>query len=365
MLSRFLLVVIALSTLLQPAAAADLPPFRIGIVAPFTGELKAYGKAILAGLEIARAEKPELFSRVQFILQDDGGSEAKAIRAFQKLRGSDKVMLIYAWGSVAADSIAPLAEETSAPVVLVSNNPASALNKKWVFRFSNYAEQYALVLLSYLRSKDVKRIGIVRADVDYINSLIASLKTHLRENESLVELASVQPDDTDLEPVLRSVTGLQIDGLGVFLAPGQISRFFREATGKYSAKVIFGTDDFNSMSEVKSAGEAMIGSTFPGNTVENWFSDRYSKVMGNDLHIVTAANAYDFAVLAAGLFRDLPDKQRNPDKIRELLRLGRTRASALGEYKLRESEKGGQFFDFPISMRRVRGDRIVPIPTVY
>lgn len=338
-------------------------PFRVGVIAPFKGTLKGYGQAVLRGIQMARTEKPELFDRFQIVLQNNDSDPAKSVRAFQKLRAKSNVQIIYLWGTASAEAVAPIAEEQKFPLLVMTNDPKPALGRKWVFRYSNDAEQYAKVLLGYLRARDAKRIGMIRTDIDYLNSTYDAIKRNLRSDETLIDLTILQPTDTDVGPAIASVNGTQLDALGIYLIPGQISQYFRQLGEKSSVPITFGTDDFNSMSEVQQAGPAILGSVFPGNAVESWFYEHYLQAYGSDQHIVIAANAYNFAVMTAGLFRDLPDKQRNPEKIRDFLRSIRPRVGALGEYGFRDSQKTGQYYDFPIGMRRVRADRTIPLPS--
>ena len=358
-LTPLLLLIAALVSV--TSVSADNHRFKVGVIAPLSGPLAEYGVSVKNGFELARTEKPELFSNIDLKFEDDQYDGKKSIAAFNKLREVDAVDLVYLWGTGPSQAIAPIAESRNYPLVIMSIDPSPGLDRRWVIRFGNYSEQYILTLLSYLRSNGVKSIGLLRTELGYTNSMVDALHANLLPGESISEIVALQPGDTDLKAAIARLHGKQFDALAIYLMSGQIAQFYREASGRYSAKVSFGTDFFESMSEVRSAGPGMNEAIFPNNAVEPWFAERYQATFGNDNQITFAANAYDFAILAAETFGSKTERHYSPEDILATLRSVQPRLGASGKYSFQESDKGGQYFEFPIVIRKIQGDKIVTV----
>ena len=193
--------------------------FKVGVSAPLTGDLAEYGAAVRQGIELASSEDEHSFKNLQFIFEDNQYEGSKAVSAFQKLTNIDAVRVIYNWGEPTLHSIAPIAERQRVPVVAMSLDPAPANGKKYVLRSINYSDQYASKLMQYLRSKGLKNIAIINSEDPFLNSMIAGLKRHLAQGETLEVFATVNPNDQDFKSQIARLKTRKFDVVGVYVVP--------------------------------------------------------------------------------------------------------------------------------------------------
>lgn len=76
--------------------------FSIGVNLALSGPLMEYGEAVRNGIEFARIQNQELFSKITFIYEDDQYLPKKAVLNFSKLVHVDKVKLLFTWGTESA-----------------------------------------------------------------------------------------------------------------------------------------------------------------------------------------------------------------------------------------------------------------------
>lgn len=58
---------------------AQTNTFRLGVSCPLSGVLAEYGAAVRNGIELARKEQPELFSRTEIVYEDSQWDPKKAL----------------------------------------------------------------------------------------------------------------------------------------------------------------------------------------------------------------------------------------------------------------------------------------------
>ena len=328
-------------------------PITIGVSAPMTGDLAEYGAAVKQGIDLAISEAEPSFRNLQFVFEDNQYESAKAVSALQKLKNVDAVSLVYTWGEAPLHSIAPIAERQRIPVVAMSLDPGPAIGKRYIIRSINYSEQYAIKTLDYLRSKGLKRLGIINTEDPFFNSMITGLKKHLTQGETLEVVAAVTPDEQDFKPQIAKLKTRQFDAVGVYLLSGQVSQFYRQSKSFDFKTPTFGTDVFESASEIAQAQGGMNGAFYPNIEVPKGFVDTYVKRYGNDTQIAYAYNAYCFAKLSSVLLRDASQKITS-DQIVELYT---NPPKDLG-FRFSESKDGGKFYEFPIVIKQIRGNGI-------
>ena len=123
----------------------------------------------------------------------------------------------------------------------------------------------------------------------------------------------------------------------------------------------FGTNFFESKSELSLSAGAMQGAVISNNLVSESFARRYLQRFGNDSQLTFAGYAYDFAVLAAKL--SLKVKATQNPSIMALLRGNDSYfGEAMGSYSFRSEPQVGGYFGFPIAIKRVEGERFATVP---
>lgn len=329
---------------------------KIGVSAPMSGDLAEYGTAVRQGIELAIAEEPSAFSKINFIFEDNMYEAAKAVSAFRKLQTLDRVDLIYNWGEATLHAIAPIAEQTKMPLLAMSLDPQPAIGKKYIIRSINYAEQYTIKLLQYLRFNNLKKIALVKTEDVFFNAMLDGLKKNLRKEESLDVIANFNPAELDFKASIALLRTKKFDVLGVYLQSGQVSVFYRQLTTLGLKTESFGTDVFESKTEIQKAQGQMEGAFYPNGLVPENFAKLYLQKYKNDNQIAYAYNAFVFAKLSGLLLKDI-DRQLTPE---ETIRLYSNPPDNLG-FRFQENNSGGKFYEFPLVIKKIVGDSFVEI----
>jgi branched-chain amino acid transport system substrate-binding protein len=341
------------------AFAQENSTFKVGVILPLTGAVAEYGVATKNGIELAKKEHPELFSKVQFIYDDSQYEGKKALSGFQKLKNSDGVSLVYIWGYGPVQAVAPVAETDRFPVIAVSAERSISLNRKYTLRFGYHIEMIANSLLDYFRAHSIKHVGIVKTELAYMNGLLDAIKKNLKSDETMDIVDTYQPSDTDFKTTITKLRTKKFDAVGVFLIGGQISQFYRQSKQLDLKLNTFGTDAFDSMKEAQDAQGAMTGAVFIAPYADSGFVQRYVKTFGNDLQAAWAANGYEYALLTAKLFGEKQEKL-TADQILERYKSSDKEQGETATYKFNESPEGSGF-DFKVVARKIEADKIVDI----
>jgi len=351
---RLVLVVIFLTS--PNAARSDDELFRIGTILPLTGPAAEYGVAIQNAFQLAKEDRPELFKTIRMFHEDSRLEGKHAVNAYHKLRNIDKVDLIYAWGVGPIEAVAPLAEAARFPIVTITADRAVSVGRKYVFRFHYHAEEYSHTLLRHLRSKGYRKFTILKSEVQYFDSILKGMEDLLRPDESLSTPYTFDPSDTDFSTIIAKLKLAEYDALGLFLVPGQISSFYRQASALRFQAPFFGTDFFDSEDEASKSGELIQGTFFPAFATGKNFRSRYRQRFGNDLQIGYAGNAYDFAVFFGQVLSPYKKKPQVNDLI-GALKSAPVFEGVSGNYQYNETPKGSGF-DVALALKVVTAEGI-------
>jgi branched-chain amino acid transport system substrate-binding protein len=353
-LIRQVILGVAFCSLGVYAATAEHRMVRVGVSAPLSGEGAEYGAAVRNGIELAREERPEVFAGITLAYEDNRYDAATAVTAFNKLATVDRADVIFSWGEPPLHATAAIAERLGVPLCAMSLDPIPAVGKQFVTLTANPTEQYASLTMAHLRSRGVKRIGIVVTEDPFFNAMLQSIKEHLLSGESVDVIESVRPGDQDFKAAIMKARRAQFDAIGVYLWAGQVSTFLRQAGTASLTPKYFGTDVFESRSEIALAGDGIEGAVYPNIRVPQEFLAKYQKKYGNDAQIAYAYNAYQFALTTAVVF---PSGGEIP-VAREIVARYRTVERA-GVFRQQVTPSGAKYFEFPLTIRKVTGGGFV------
>lgn len=352
---------VRLLALLLPLLTGSLvaaEPFKVGVSIPLSGVAAEYGVAARNGFELAKRDHPELFENTRFIYEDNLYEAKAGVTIFNKFRTQDKVDLIYSWGEPPCLAAAPLAEKFEVPQIELSVDPKHTIGKDFSIRFYNYAAQYSVRMLAYLREKNFKRFCVVTAEDVYSDELMEGFSANLLNGESLDLIGRLKPDVLDFKTQIIKLKTKSCDVLINLLFPGQVSQFYRQAAQLRYLVPSVGFDVFASRTEIESASGLMEGMILAYHSVSDRFRSRYREVYGNDIYVVYAANTYEFALLTGRLFSN-KEGSLSGRAIIELLKGVGPQDGELGSYVFRDDPIGGKFFDFPIDLMRIEDGELV------
>ena len=120
----------------------------------------------------------------------------------------------------------------------------------------------------------------------------------------------------------------------------------------------FGTDFFESSSEIAEAGQAMNGAIYANIAVSEAFSVKYQAAYASDTHLTDASNAYDFALLSASLFSSLGKEKSREDVLNSYL-MSQPQNGASGGFRLVKDVEDGAYFSFPVELKQIKDGQVV------
>ena len=228
---------------LAAASAGGLPrpaiaqgsPLRVGLMLPFSGTFAALGENIAAAFELHLQERGGRMGGrpVQIIRLDDESNPANAVQNVNRLVGRDRAEALV--GTVHSGVVMALVQasrERGVPLVIPNAGNVAATRElcaPTVFRasFSNWQPAYGMGLA--LGKQGVKRAAWITWDYAAGNEAGEGFREGLRAGggEVVRELKLPFPE-TNFQPLLAQVPGLNVEAVGSFFAGGGAVQFVRE-----------------------------------------------------------------------------------------------------------------------------------------
>ncbi len=260
MLAALLCVIFIVST---STYAETKNSFNVGVIIPLTGDLADYGVSIQRGFELAVAQSPQQFSKVQFIFEDSRYDANTAVSALQKLRTTNDVDLYYAWGVSPTEAIIPITELNKLPLLVETTLKESTANKKYVVRAPRTGERIARSLAEQLSERKTKKVSLIVAEIPFYDDIINHLKVFLSaKGISVTRVRNILPSENDVRAYLPELIRENEDAIGVFLLPAQIISFYKRASETNLALPTFSADIIGSESIIKDCPESVNGTFF-------------------------------------------------------------------------------------------------------
>lgn len=330
---------------------------KVGGILPLSGPTADYGQAILNAISLAQRDHPDLFKKVAFRYEDAQYDAKKAVSAFQKLSQSDHVDLIFTWGVSFCKALAPIAERDRVPAVGECIDPSSSRGKRFFLRFMNNSDQFLALTAKFLNSRGTKRIGIVLTESAYLEEMFEGLKRNLAPGQSVEIVQRYQAEQMDLRDSIARVRRDTYDAVGVFLSAGQISTFYRELRAQHLSPLTFGTNYFESLSEVTAAQGAMDGAFLVNVDINPAFEARYRKEFNSVSQLAFAAPAYEFALTVAQIANAGVRVPAAEDLILAFRNRAEEAGTASGPFSFQSTAEAGGFFEFPLTVKVVCGEK--------
>ncbi|MCB0323918.1 MAG: ABC transporter substrate-binding protein [Bdellovibrionales bacterium] len=304
MTGKFIRAVLLLDLLLlaSPAIGFGESPeratLRVGISAALSGPVAEFGSAAVHGFIMASEENPEAFRALEWIVSDDRYDPKAAVNNFHSFRARGAA-LVFTAGVAPSEAVEPLARAFAVPLLMNCQDARVGRENPLAVRVVNVSAQYSLAMLKHLRQRGYKRFAILAASSTYTDALLDVFSKALEPGETIVTLLRYDTSTTDFRTAVTQLKAESVDALGVYLFPGQFGSFFRKAREQRLHLPVFGSDTFESMTEVTTAQGGLSGAVFASNKVDPEFRRRYVARFGTDAQITTAANSYDVAQLLA------------------------------------------------------------------
>jgi ABC-type branched-subunit amino acid transport system substrate-binding protein len=324
----------------------------VGIVVPLSsyGE---FGTAMINGINLANEVDAARPSRISFRFEDSGFDNTRAVTSLRKLAKIDGVKIAYVLGSPLSAAVAPLADRLNVVTLVSSNEPSLPARHKNVIRFSNPINDLAVALYNELKARNLFRVGLVVTENPFMNAMIEALRSGADSSFHFQELHRAGSDVMDFRSVVTRIKRSQFDVIGVLLYPGQVSRFYRQVAEQRLTIQSFGSDVFESESEVRDSGSGIRGAFFVNHQVSETFRQRYMAKFGNDTLIAFAAWGHDLVVV----LREALAGFSGPVTIEQILgalQQNREYTGVSGRIRFVKTEAGDRYFSFPLVVKAVK-----------
>jgi len=226
---------VASAVALSCPAVAQGSPLRVGLMLPFSGTFAALGENIAAAFELHLQERGGRMGGrpVQVVRLDDESNPANAVQNVNRLVGRDRVEALV--GTVHSGVVMALVQasrERGVPLVIPNAGNVAATRElcaPTVFRssFSNWQPAYGMGLA--LGKQGVKRAAWITWDYAAGSEAGEGFREGLRAGggEVVRELKLPFPE-TNFQPLLAQVPGLNVEAVGSFFAGGGAVQFVRE-----------------------------------------------------------------------------------------------------------------------------------------
>jgi branched-chain amino acid transport system substrate-binding protein len=266
---------LALSWWLASAGAQE--PYRIGAIFSITGPGSSLGvperdTALMLEADInakGGIKGPDGKGHaLKIVIYDDGSDETKAVLAAKKLIDEDKVAAIVGT-TLSGTSLAILDTVQKAEVPLVSCAAASKIvepvgERKWVFKTPQSDFLIVGVLVDYLKSKGLTRIGWL--NVDYAFGQLGWIEFEKAAQKAGLTVAANEKfgqKDVDMTAQLTRVKAANPQAVVVWSIPPSASIATKNYADLGMTLPLFQSHGIGNKTFIQLAGPASNGVTFP------------------------------------------------------------------------------------------------------
>jgi branched-chain amino acid transport system substrate-binding protein len=210
-------------------------PLRVGLMLPFSGTFAALGENIAAAIELHLAERGGRMGgrALQLIRLDDESNPANAVQNVNRLVGRDRAeVMIGTVHSGVVMAMVQVSRERGLPLIIPNAGNVAATRElcaPTIFRtsFSNWQPAHGMGLA--LGRQGVKRAAWITWDYAAGNEAGEGFRQGLAAGggEVVRELKLPFPE-TNFQPLLAQVPGLNVEVVGSFFAGGGAVQFVRE-----------------------------------------------------------------------------------------------------------------------------------------
>jgi len=226
----------AAAALATPAIAqSGGTPLRVGLMLPYSGTFAQLGENITTAFEMYLAERGgKLGGRpVTIIKLDDASDPAAAPQNVNRLLSRDKAeVLIGTVHSGVVMALVQASREKGVPLIIPNAGNVAAsreLCSESVFRtsFTNWQPAYGMG--KALAATGVKRAAWVTWDYAAGNESAEGFRDGLKSGGAeLVQILKLPFPETNFQPILAQLPGMDIQAVGAFFAGGGAVQFVRD-----------------------------------------------------------------------------------------------------------------------------------------
>jgi branched-chain amino acid transport system substrate-binding protein len=350
-------------------------PYRIGMIAPLTGNYEPLGRDHKKAVELAIEEINDaggvLGRRIELVVRDDRSQSDQSTISFNEIKGSVDVVIGSAFSNSAIATI-PLAEDARMPYLsLAPADEQVRPIRPHAFVVPATSSQYADRLLQYFQATDVTRVAVA---YDGRSSYATAGMAGMRDKAgyygiTLVATEEFQTTTADFTPIFNRVRAADAQALTVWATgPPAVTATKQYAAAKHTAPLVL-TGAQASRLFLEPAGAAAEGVTIASSigVVGSYLPDGEQKEIIGGLSRSFRAlykyappqfaqDGYSAVQLIAAAARKA--KTTNRAKVRDALETLQL-VTPNGAYAYSKSDHNGLTTDF-ISINKVDGGAMIP-----
>lgn len=261
---------------------------NIGAILPLTGNLAFLGIPEQHALEVAVNEINEKEGKivVKLILEDSKGQAKDAVTAAQKLINVDKVKLGLVSTSSASNAVAPVFQNNLIPLITICSDSKIPVNYDQAVNIYVNIEREQHVMASYLLSRNISRISVIRVNAQITEEGVNLLKEYSDNKIKILNNLSYELSRADFKDIAAKIRddaseAIYIIGYGI-----KFSTIIKNLRELNVEKPIFGNYMFTSNAAKKDGLEIYKGIYFtsftitPNEIMNTNFGRRFSKLLG-------------------------------------------------------------------------------------
>lgn len=346
---KFLYSLFLISLVLCQSVFADNGQYRIGIIAPFSGDAASLGKYLKQGIEYGLESLPqEMQEKVLLIFEDDQLQATKTVSAYRKLRSLNQIDALIVAGSGSGHAVGPLAEKDGVVAVAIgASDKAVSSGKNFVFTHWISPEAETTLLCHEVAKRGYKRLAVVTSEQQGAIALEDALRAELKArhfDEYIVFSERFSPDTKDFRTALAKIRARKIDGIVATLLPGSLSSFAKQLREFKINADLFGYELFEDENEVKASDGALFGKWYVNADIaDEGFRAKYQERF-NEQPGFGVANSYDTIQI---LIKAVVEQGGDNSRIAHTLHTLKNYSGACGTY----SATGDNRFDLPAALK--------------
>ncbi len=190
---------------------------KVGVVAPITGPIAAYGQNAYDGIKLAHQMQPKLKNGddVKIVLVDNKGDKVETATATTRLLTKDKVVaIIGAMTSTNTAQVMSVAEKKSIPVIApAATSDKLVLKKSFANRVCFTDSFQGEVIAKFAKDNNYKTAVIITDQAQVYSLGLAKVfsKTFTKNGGKILKKISISSGDKDFKAVVSQIKGLNPD----------------------------------------------------------------------------------------------------------------------------------------------------------
>jgi branched-chain amino acid transport system substrate-binding protein len=341
------LVTLAVVLVMAGCGEKESKTIKIGVVAPLTGAVAAYGEGARDGILLAfdkiNAAGGILGKKIEPIVEDNKGDQAETTNVINKLISKDKVAAIVGPVISGTSNVAgPICNKEKIPMITPTATAVDVTKAgEYVSRVC-FLDSYQGTVMAKFAAENLKaKTAAVLFDVasDYsIGMKDVFIKEFAQRGGKTVQTVSFTSGDSDFRAQLTKIKTAAPDVIYLPAYYNDDALVVRQAQGLGITVPFLGGDGWDAQELITSAGKTAEGCYFtthysasdPSEIVQNFLTDYQAKYKKSP--IVFAALGYDAAGLLAAAIQEVGGL--DPEEIKDSINSTRDYAGVTGKIAL-------------------------------